>query len=132
MHKARDAIQLLVAVLGWLIFGAAWWWAFSHRGPVGQQLRDLVGIAVFSGVVVLATSLWVRWNIRLSRRGERRMAEPVGIHDYAKDATGRPVVANFAGLAASRAVIIDVVNGEKLYAAGDPVLTEAEVSACKI
>lgn len=132
MRSVRNAIHLLVAVLGWLVFGAAWWWAFSHRGSIEQQLRDLAVIAVFSAAVVLATSLWVQWNVHLSRRDERRIAEPISVHDYSRDVTGRPVVATLAALADSRVVLIDVVGGEKLYASGDPTLTEAEVAACEM
>lgn len=132
MRKAGSAIQVIVAVLGWLLFGAAWWWAFSHRGPAGQQLGDLAVVAVFSLAVVVATGAWVKWNVHVYKRGDRRVGVPVGIHDYSVDATGRPVIANLAELRTERVVVIDVIDGEKLYTAGSPVRTEQEVAACEI
>jgi len=132
MQTARSAAHLIVAILGWLLFGVAWWWAFSHRGPVSDQLRDLAIVGAFSLLVVVVTSLWVRWNVHLHRRGERRAQVPIGIHDYSRDVTGRPVTARFTELSSERVVVIDVVDGEKLYAAGSPVRTEEEVAACEI
>lgn len=111
--KARisQVLQLLVALVAWLAFAAMWWWAFASRGPIEDQLRDLAAIAVFSLLVVVVTSLWVRYNVRLYHRKGPRMRIPDGGHDYSRDTLGRTVIADFDTLAYERFVIVRVLEG---------------------
>lgn len=135
--KARisQVLQVLVAIAGWLVFAAMWWWAFAHRGPSSDQIRDLVAVAVFSLLAVVLTSLWIRYNMRIYRIKEPRIRIPGGDHDYSRDATGRPVLADFETLAYERSIVVEIVEGPdgpvKVYSVAKETLSDGEEVACK-
>ena len=134
--KARISqfLQVLVAIAGWLVFGAMWWWAFAHRGPSSDQIRDLVVVAVFSFAVVVITSLWVRYNVQIYRIKGPRTRIPEGDRDYSHDTVGRPVMADFATLAYERSIVVDIIEGPngpvKVYSVAAIQPLGGEEAAC--
>ena len=68
MRTGRNVLQVLVALLGWLGFAAAWFYVF-HSGSVGPRAwLDVFVIAFVAAAAVLSTLLWVRYNVNIYRR----------------------------------------------------------------
>ncbi len=134
--KARisQLLQVLVAIAGWLVFAAMWWWAFDRRGPSTDQVRDLAAVAVFSLAVVVVTSLWVRYNVQIYRIKGPRTRIPEGDRDYSHDTVGRPILAHFETLAYERSIVIDIIDGPrgpvKVYSLAEGVTSSGEEAAC--
>ncbi len=91
MTRALDElVQILLAAFGWLAF--VWLWCNAIlAGPSDSQLRSLLAVVAIDAVILVATMLWIRWNIALTRRkGPRRSSRTVE-YDYERDSTGAPV-----------------------------------------
>lgn len=135
MRRAHLALQLVVAVVGWLVLGVGWWFVASSRPLRSDSITALLALALAAAVALLITEWWVGYNKGVYRRKGPRSGVPRIIYDFSKDATGVPVVADFAALKGERFVVISPSAGEpvsKVYSAGSAELTEEEVAACSL
>ncbi len=105
----------LLLVIGWV--GFVWLWLLVARRP--WESHGLVLLIAGSAIVApLLTALWVWHNRRLYRRKGERRAVAFAPTDYPHDWHGRPVHADWAALASSPVVMIEVdAAGRKLYRA---------------
>jgi hypothetical protein len=137
MRRVRSTFHILVAVLGWLGFGAAWYYVFWSRSVSARGWVTVAEILLLSAAMVLATMLWVRYNVGVYHRKGARAQIPRTIYDYSRDARGTPVIADFAALRASRYTEVALGTSqdgttEKKYVSGSPELSDEEVAACTL
>ena len=135
VHRLRNAFHVVLAVLGWLGFAAAWYYVFWSRAVTYGGWRDVALIFLIAAVMVFVTLLWVRYNVGIYRRKGARAAVPSVIYDFSRDAQGTPVVADLAALRASRYVVVALDTSEdgatrKTYAAGSEELSDDEAASC--
>jgi hypothetical protein len=112
----RRLLHTLVALGGWLLF-IYWWWLVFHRVSRSEIQFTLYFVTASLVVIVLATALWARHNVRIYRkRGPRTHLREVAI-DLSHDGVGRPV--SFGGPGAdprsAPVVIVRVTEDGKRY-----------------
>ncbi|GAB4283136.1 MAG: hypothetical protein Kow0067_03820 [Coriobacteriia bacterium] len=109
MRVVRLAVQIILALSGWVLF--AWlWWRASQYGPTEAQLRGTLIVALIDLVIVLATMLWIVWNKDIYRRKGPRTTVPPVDFDYAVDALGTPVDIRVPVDGSERSIVIDIVD----------------------
>ncbi len=114
--RARQALHVLLAVAGWVLF--FYWWSIVLRDVDPRQVRFtvlFVGIALV--VVVAATVAWVVHNLSIfKRRGARTHVRPVA-EDVTEDTLGRPLQFDLDRDAIRAAPMVRVVldGGRKVY-----------------
>lgn len=119
--RRRDVVHDVVVVLPWLV--VVWLW---RRVVVVTDVADLSMVAVVLCVlVVLVAALDVAWvihNVRIFRRKGPRTGQPAVTREYASDAAGRPVAADWTAVRAATSVVVDLVEDGKTFhdAAGEP------------
>src|SRR2546422_8351912 len=83
----RRVLHTLVALSGWLLF-IYWWWIVFHRVSRSEIQFTLYFVTASLVVIVLATALWARHNVRIYRkRGPRSHLREVAV-DLTRDAVG--------------------------------------------
>ncbi|MBC7266298.1 MAG: hypothetical protein QMD76_07135 [Anaerosomatales bacterium] len=108
MRTLSRLLQVLLAVVGWVVFGWLWWTAF-RTGPTDSQLRGTLIVGTIDVGIVLVTILWVRWNIGVYRRKGPRTTVPPVDYAYDRDCKGVPVVGvDACRQSASRFLVIDL------------------------
>lgn len=107
MRTISKLVQILFAIVGWLIFAWLWWTAVS-TGPTTSQLRSTLTVGAVDLAIILVTLLWVRWNVAVYQRKGARKAIPAVTYAYDHDSTGTPVVIPAAVHNGSRSILIDV------------------------
>lgn len=107
MRMLSKLLQVLLAVVGWAIFGWLWWTAL-RTGPTDSQLRSTLIVGALDVGIVLITIVWVRWNIGIHRKKGPRRAVPAVEYAYDRDCAGVPVVGATCREDASRFLLIDV------------------------
>jgi len=135
MSRARSVVQMLLAVLGWLTFGAAWLYVFSAHALDSRWWIYAAAILSTAALVLLVTLLWVRYNIGIYRHKGRRVQVPRAIYDFTRDAQGTRVSADFAALRMARYVEISLDTmpdgtTRKRDVSGSTERTEEEAAAC--
>jgi hypothetical protein len=138
MRLIKDAISVIFGLLGWIVFGILWWWAFSRTSFYRQEILNLAGIVLFSFIVLIVSLLWVRYNVWLYRRRRwtgSRQPESTG-YDYSTDTQRLPVTADFEALAKARYIVIELDESggltKKVYRQGDSALSPEERAVCEI
>lgn len=103
---ARAGLHLLLVATGWI--GFAWLWFLVAQRP--WEVERLVWLVLGSFIFAPAlTALWVWHNRAIYRRKGERRAVPERQNDgYRRDWTGRPVRADWAALAMSPVVTIQI------------------------
>ena len=128
MRTISRLFQVLLAVVGWVIFGWLWWTALQ-AGPSYSQLRATIIVGVIDVGIILVTMVWVRWNIRIHRKKGPRRAVPVVDFAYDHDSAGVPVVGATHPENTSRSFLIDMEGeGEdrtKVYRSAPMISPEA-------
>ncbi|MBE3073463.1 MAG: hypothetical protein IMZ75_00720 [Actinobacteria bacterium] len=135
MRPVRSVFQVLLAVLGWVGFGAAWYYVFWSRSVTAHGWLDVAEILGLATVMVLVTMLWVLRNVGIYRRKGARAQVSHVVHDFSRDAQGTPVIADFAALRASRFAEVALATSpdgttEKTYISGSTELSDEEAAAC--
>lgn len=128
MRVISNVVQVVLAIVGWVLFAWLWWIAIA-TGPTDSQLRSTLTVGVIDLGIVLVTMLWVSWNVRIYRRKGARTAVPTTTYSYDRDCCGTPVVIPAAVYNGSRSIIIEV-EGEgdartKVYQSEPTLSTEA-------
>lgn len=107
MRTISRLLQLLFAIIGWLVFIWLWTEAVS-AGPTANQLRSTITVGAVDLGIILITLFWVRWNVAVYQRKGARKAVPVVTYAYDRDSSGTPVVIPAAVHNGSRLILIDV------------------------
>lgn len=115
---ARMLHPLLVAAM-WGVF--IWSWARVVRGATASDVVDtMILVASILLVVVVLTMLWVGHNVSIYRKkGPRRSLATVEF-TCDRDFLGREIEAEWALIAASQVVEVEIVEGRKILAADAP------------
>jgi hypothetical protein len=123
----RNLVHFAASLVMWGVFGYYWSVVFQ-RGIDRSTLRAVEDLAIIVLAGLLATLLWVRYNLRVARRDRRRVSRPAESAPLSHDTLLRPIVAPDVGLlrrAASIEIRIDA-QGRKTYAAGGLATPESE------
>lgn len=115
-------LHLAALAVGWGLFFWAW------HDVLGQhwETRFLTWLVTGSLVILpLLTTAWVLHNVGIHRRKGPRTGLRKVEETYRHDWNGREVAADFAALARSSVVVIDVEGERKVYRAGGAVPTVA-------
>ncbi|MBN2841347.1 MAG: hypothetical protein JXP37_10370 [Coriobacteriia bacterium] len=107
MKVFRVLVQIVTAIIGWMVFGWLWWQAIV-LGPSDIQLRGTVLVAIIDLVVVMVTALWILWNKDIYRRKGPRRSVPVVGFAYEQDALGTPVEIRGVTGGADRSIVVDI------------------------
>lgn len=108
----RRAWHLLLALVGWLLFGY-WWWLVWHRVSRQEVVYTGVFIAVTTVVSVALTGLWALYNKRLARtKTPRRHVREVR-ESYERDTLGRRVTFTGGESTARQARVLRIAMDEK-------------------
>jgi hypothetical protein len=136
METVKEIYHVIVAILGWLIFGTIWWWVFASKMTFKNQLRDFLVLVAFSLFVTVINYAWVRYNINIYNKKGARKKIPDAKYDYSKDPAGRMVVTDFSELRSKRYIVVSISKQNnvevKTYRAESEELTPEEEAACKI
>lgn len=122
-NRWTNAIHLVLALAGWVLFGVFWVRVFYRTPPADSALGVLI-VGLLLLVSVTLTVGWVRHNLILSqkfagRRHRIREARP----DWTHDRLGRPVdTPGWETLQAATEIVItiDPRTGHKVYRSGRP------------
>ncbi|HAL30729.1 MAG TPA: hypothetical protein DCP20_08465 [Coriobacteriia bacterium] len=128
MRVIRLIVQIILAVMGWVLFAWLWWRAIQY-GPTEVHLRGTLIVAIIDLVIVSATILWIIWNKDIYRRKGARTTVPPVEFDYAVDALGTPVHVRVPSDGSARSIVIDIADDR-----GRPlkVFTSAEPAAVAV
>ena len=128
MRVVSKLAQVVLAIVGWVLFAWLWWTALA-TGPTDNQLRSTLTVGAVDLGIVVVTMLWVRWNVAIYQRKGARRAVPAVEYAYDYDCAGTPVVIPAAVRNGSRSIIIEI-EGEgdartKVYQSEPTLSTEA-------
>lgn len=136
MRRLEQVWHVIVAVIGWLLFGTLWWWAFCHGSPSRTRVSALVTAVLFSLVVLALDWVWIRHAVWVSGFRQRRSSVPAVHRDYVHDVAGCPLDADWSALHSARYVVINIIDRDgtptKTYTVGSPELSAEEVAACEL
>lgn len=116
----RTALHLVLALVGWVVFG--WFWfAVMTRTPTAASALGVLVVGVLLVVSVTLTVAWIRHNLLLSQKhaGRRSRVRTV-VPDWSRDALGRTVAGPTWGVlqeAEQVEIEIDAAAGRKTYRA---------------
>lgn len=87
----RTVLHLVLALLGWVLFGAFWIRVF-YRTPPSDSAVGVLVVGILLVVSVSLTVAWIRHNLVLSESfGDRRRQVREVPEDWSRDRLGRPV-----------------------------------------
>lgn len=78
-------------MLGWVLFAAGWIWAVDAKLP-GHWLLVLLAPLLLIIAFIVYSLLWVSWNRRPTKGGERRLRPEDEQPQTHHDRLGRPLV----------------------------------------
>jgi hypothetical protein len=110
-NPVRRAFHLLLVIVGWILFGAFWYFIFA-RGTGRGAVRTFAILFVTMVGIIVINYLWVGFNLGIHRiRGQRTQARIVPFR-VRRDALGRELIGP-GWDAVQRGRIVDVVIDEK-------------------
>lgn len=111
----RLVIQVLVAVIGWVVFIYLWYVTLAYRVIGLRPYLELAAIALTALVVIVITQYWVWHNVRIWRRKGPRKNVTIAEFDFSRDWLGRSVNADWQSLKGDSLINIIIEDGAKIY-----------------
>jgi hypothetical protein len=110
--KLRLTLHVVMISAGWLIFGYFW----LRRGWYGRGIPlTLIAMALFSVLLVILNSLWIRHNKNIARENRRRSVPDIEDSSFIPDKTGLDIVfEDIEALKEAPVIEIEVTEGRKL------------------
>jgi hypothetical protein len=107
----RDALHVLVVLVGWALF-FYWWWIVLPSTSLDEAAWALLVILGISLATALGTAGWVRYNLGIYRRKGPRRTVPDVVEDADADVLGRKLShPGVERLRASRLVTVSLTGG---------------------
>ncbi|MBD3179011.1 hypothetical protein GF321_04755 [bacterium] len=120
--KLRLVLHIVMILAGWAIFGY-FWFTVIRRGWYGRGIPlTLIAMALFSVLLVILNSLWIRHNKNIAKDNRRKSVPEIEDSAFIPDKTGLEIVFNdIEALKEAPVIEIEVTEGRKLIrpAAGD-------------
>ena len=134
MRTFRLILQVMLAVLGWVLMGLGWYFVVSTNPIHTHNVSGLVLLCVVAAIAIIFTNWWIGYNRDIYRRKGPRTHVPVAHYDYSVDVDGARIDADFSELKTERYIHIsqEMRNGRhiKVYKASPPELSAEEMIAC--
>ena len=114
--RMKFIFRVMAAVAAWGLF-FWWWWHVSRPSYMAGRTFELcaVSLLVTVAAIVAAASGWILHNLRLSRRGRRRVPRSVTAR-FERDFLGRILVLpSSETLAGAPVIVIRTENNRKVY-----------------
>ncbi|MCD6380519.1 hypothetical protein J7M07_08775 [bacterium] len=111
----RFTLHVIIGIAGWVVFG--YFWVIVIKRGIGSGIPvAIVAMAVFAIFLVALTSLWIKHNIKISRRNRRRSVLAVSQQLYTLDKVGSEVeIKDIEMLKNSPLIEITVENSKKMF-----------------
>ncbi len=111
----RFVLHVIIGIAGWTAFGY-FWFTVIRRGVGSKVPVSIVAMAVFMILLVALTSIWVKHNIRISKRNRRRSAVAISKQPYTLDKVGAEVeIEDIEALKNSALIEITVTESKKVF-----------------
>ena len=126
----RLALHVILISAGWIIFGY-FWFTVIRRGWYGRGIPvALIAMALFSVVLVITISLWIRHNKNIARENRRKSVPQIEDSSFLEDKTGLELVfEDISSLRKAQVVEIEIREGRKFISPGEPDSTGSDKSA---
>jgi len=116
----RLALHVILISAGWIIFGY-FWFTVIKRGWYGRGIPlALIAMALFSVVLVVLISLWIRHNKNIARENRRKSVPQIEDSSFLEDKTGLELVfENISLLKKAQVVEIEITGSRKFFSPGE-------------
>ncbi|MFO7915160.1 MAG: hypothetical protein R6U43_05660 [Candidatus Krumholzibacteriales bacterium] len=115
----RLALHVILISVGWIFFGY-FWYTVIKRGWYGRGIPlTLIAMALFSVLLVVLISLWIKHNKNIARENRRKSVPEIEDSSFLKDKTGLQVVFEDISLLRKAPVVeIEIRGGRKFIRPG--------------
>ena len=111
----RFVLHVMIGIAGWTAFGY-FWFVVIRRGVGSRVPVSIIAMAIFMILLVALTSLWVKHNIRISKRNRRRSTGGISKQAYTLDKAGAEVeIEDIEALKNSALIEITVAENRKVF-----------------
>jgi len=134
MRTFRLVIQVILAVIGWVLMGLGWYFVVSISPIHSHNVSGLLLLCLAAAIAIIFTNWWIGYNRGIYRRKGPRTSVPVAHYDYSVDVDGAHIDADFSELKTERYIHIsrEMRSGRyvKVYTPSLPELSPEEMIAC--
>jgi len=123
--KLRLVVHVVLISAGWIVFGY-FWFTVIRRGWYGRGIPvALIAMAMFSVLLVILISIWIRHNKNIARENRRKSAPSVEDNAFIGDKTGLELVfEDIFELKRAEVIDIEIDGGRKIIRPGSAGDTE--------